>query len=155
MGVTSAGGPTDGSSHSCIIHCDHQSMIQHNRRAGHYRNIMALAPLTEQSLLDRLWFDISLIRKFWINVLFKSYSYIVSINLYHKSQSVTTPYFTDRKHHSGQKYAHFCSEWYIVEYETRSLWHLLIWSIALSDVQVPLGQSGDQIWGSYLYGTGT
>ena len=39
-------------------------------------------------------------------------------------------------HHSEQKYAHFCSEWYIVGYGTSALWDLWDWSIISSFAHV-------------------
>ena len=45
----------------------------------------------------------------------------------HKSHNAPVPYPT--MHHSEQKCAHFCSEWYIVAYGTGALWDLWIWSI--------------------------
>ena len=45
-----------------------------------------------------------------------------AIDLIHKSQNAAVPYRT--MFHSEQKYAHFCSEWSIVEYGTGAFWDL-------------------------------
>ena len=47
---------------------------------------------------------------------------LISIDVIHKSHNAPVPYPTI--HHSEQKCAHFCSEWFIVGYGTGALWNL-------------------------------
>ena len=50
------------------------------------------------------------------------YEAVCWIDQFHKSQNAPVPYPTML--HSEQKYAHFCSEWSLVEYGTYAFWDL-------------------------------
>ena len=54
------------------------------------------------------------------------------IDLINKSHNAPVPYPT--MHHSGEKCAHFCSEWCIVGYETGKLWDLGDWPVLIKSL---------------------
>ena len=54
----------------------------------------------------------------------------LAIHLIHKSHNAPVPYPT--MHHSEQKCAHFCSQWWIMGYGKGALWEMCDWSIVLT-----------------------
>ena len=85
------------------------------------------------STVDVLSFDNGLLKNVVINAyiqhcLQRAY-HILIIDQFYKSHDASVPYLT--MHHSEQKYAHFCSDWFIVGHETDALWDLWMRSIAL------------------------